>query len=238
MTADEHERGSARDPPTLYSKPEEGGVSQVMHCGGIVVLGIALLAGCGGSSPGASQPAGNNEAGPDAAGALTSQDAASDDMSPASNDSATIVDSGADSAGLPDVAGGDATCLATGGDCTSTPNACCSGICLAPANPMEHYFCADPCMTGGTACASGCCASPSNTTQMACAPRGFCTATCAGPGVACTTPYDCCVGHTCVTTNTGTCAAICTQNAQCASGCCAPLANASINVCSARQFCP
>jgi hypothetical protein len=137
---------------------------------------------------------------------------------------------------LPEASTTVPACLAAGVVCTSTPNSCCSGICSAPLTGSEQSVCAAPC-TIDAQCASGCCAPEINTGMLACAPRGFCLATCAGPSAACTTSLDCCANETCVTTNGGSCASLCTVNADCLSGCCAPLSNASVSVCSAFQFC-
>jgi hypothetical protein len=137
---------------------------------------------------------------------------------------------------LPEASTTVPACLAVGVVCTSTPNSCCSGICSAPVTGTAQFVCAAPCATDAE-CASGCCAPEVNTGMLACAPRGFCAATCAEPSDACTSPLDCCSGETCVTTNGGSCAALCTVNADCLSGCCAPLGNASVSVCSAYQFC-
>jgi hypothetical protein len=201
----------------------------------------------GGTTDGASP--GSDAASPDAGdeAATSGADAESGDATfeaeaaaAAGNDAGGVTDGGNQdgAAAMSDAASGadGAACLPASNDCTSAPNTCCSGICVLPANAMEHAFCADPC-TSGTACASGCCTTLTNTGQTACAGRGFCAATCAAPGAACTTPYDCCAGATCVTTNGGSCASICTLGSQCVSGCCAPLTNASISVCSAPQFC-
>ena len=135
-------------------------------------------------------------------------------------------------------AGAPSSCLPTSTDCTSTPNACCSGICSVPTTiPGAHAFCAARC-TAGSQCKSGCCAPEQNTGMMACAPRGFCSNTCSASGAACITPEDCCAGNTCVGTNGGSCAFICTKTTDCTSMCCAPLTNSTLSVCSARQFCP
>jgi hypothetical protein len=54
---------------------------------------------------------------------------------------------------------------------------------------------------------------------------------CSGAGATCAGSAVCCLGFTCVTTNGGSCAASCTQDSQCASGCCTQLSNAAESVC-------
>jgi hypothetical protein len=134
-------------------------------------------------------------------------------------------------------AGGAGSCLADSADCTSTPNACCSGVCLENANnPSQQHFCAAVC-TIDSQCNSGCCATLTNSSIKACDARGFCPETCAVAGVACTGQGDCCANETCVTPS-NTCAANCTRGAQCASGCCAALSNTSATgVCSDPIYC-
>src|SRR5262249_17908555 len=128
------------------------------------------------------------------------------------------------------------SCLATTSDCTSAPNNCCSGICLAKVgDPAHHDFCADPC-TVDSQCASGCCAMLTHTTQRACSSRGFCPETCMQSGTACTSNDDCCAGNLCVTPS-NTCAAVCTSGAQCVSGCCALLSDGITAVCSNPIYC-
>jgi hypothetical protein len=134
-------------------------------------------------------------------------------------------------------AGGAPSCLANSTDCTSTPNACCSGVCLENLNdPSQAHYCAAVC-TADSQCESGCCATLSDSTTKACGQRGFCPETCAAAGVACTTSADCCANETCVTPS-NTCAANCTTGSQCESGCCAALTNTSATgVCSDPIYC-
>lgn len=187
---------------------------------GCCVWYLVVLAGCGSSSGG--PLTGGREADADVQGDSAAFDAAAD-----VTEATTAKDSATEGS----------SCLVTGADCTSTPNACCSGNCSVPAMAGEHSFCATPCASGSD-CASGCCAAEANTGMLVCEPRGFCAATCAMSGAECLTTEDCCANNECVTTNGGSCAAICTTNAQCASNCCAPLSNSSVSVCSATQFCP
>ena len=144
---------------------------------------------------------------------------------------------GSSSGGSSGSSSGGTSCLAAGTECTSTPNACCSGMCDAPETTTGQAFCAASC-SSASECQSGCCAPVQGSSQMACSPIGFCANTCHGASGACTANTDCCLNYECVATNGGTCAAICTSNSQCQSGCCAPLSNASVSVCSAPQFCP
>jgi hypothetical protein len=132
--------------------------------------------------------------------------------------------------------GGSGTCLADSADCTSTPNGCCSGVCLENGGSSQQHTCAAVC-TADSQCVSGCCATLTNTTLKACSARGFCPETCAAAGVACTGSADCCANETCVTPS-NTCAANCTTGAQCVSGCCAGLSNTSATgVCSDPIYC-
>jgi len=132
--------------------------------------------------------------------------------------------------------GGGGQCLATGTDCTATPNACCSGICFNKVgDPAHHAACAAAC-TQDADCLSGCCTMLVGTAVKSCAPRGFCIETCMAPGTACLTTDDCCAGNTCVTPS-NTCAANCTSNAECVSGCCALLQGGAGAVCSNPIYC-
>jgi hypothetical protein len=149
---------------------------------------------------------------------------------PTPQDGSTSADTGTSSADTGE------SCLASGAECTSTPNGCCSGLCDAPTTTTGQAYCAAAC-TDAAECMSGCCAPVANSSSMACSPRGFCANTCSGASGACTANTDCCQNFECVGTNGGTCAAVCTENSECESGCCAPLTNASVSVCSADQFC-
>jgi len=141
-------------------------------------------------------------------------------------------------------AGSGPQCLAVGVNCTSTPNNCCSGLCINDLSDLSQpAICARTC-TAASECASGCCSTVQNTTLSVCGPRGFCSDTCARPGSSCTGDTDCCVGTSglqaaCISINGGvsTCADKCTQNSGCVSACCAPVNNSQFSVCSAPQFC-
>jgi hypothetical protein len=152
----------------------------------------------------------------------------------------------ADASNTKDDAATGPTCLANGTVCTSTPAACCSGICSADlSNPSNPDVCAAACTTDAD-CESGCCAPLANQpTVMSCAPRGFCSSTCAAIGSSCTAATDCCLAAggdepLCVGENGGatTCAAACTVDTDCVSGCCVPLTNGNASACQAAQFCP
>jgi hypothetical protein len=54
---------------------------------------------------------------------------------------------------------------------------------------------------------------------------------CSGAGATCAGSAACCLGFTCITANGGICAASCTVDSQCQSGCCTPLSNAAESVC-------
>ena len=138
---------------------------------------------------------------------------------------------------------GSPTCLADSVVCTSTPNACCSGICSADtSDPTQPSYCAASCTTGAE-CESGCCAPLQGSSQMSCAGVGFCANTCKAPGDSCTATEDCCldngISQQCVGVTGGatTCASECTTDADCVSGCCALLTNLGVSVCAAVQFC-
>jgi hypothetical protein len=67
----------------------------------------------------------------------------------------------------------------------------------------------------------------------------FCLPKCLEPGKACSFTSDCCSGNLCVTNGTiSVCAAMCASNAQCKSGCCAPVPGTGSSVCSPPSFCP
>jgi len=140
--------------------------------------------------------------------------------------------------------GGSGTCLAVGTICTSTPNACCSGICQSDvSDPTQPALCAAAC-TSGAGCESGCCAPLQNSTLMSCAPRGFCSSTCAATATSCTESTDCCLGANnatpiCIAFTSGAlCGVECTDNSQCDSGCCAPLMGSPTSACLPKQYCP
>ena len=217
---------------------------------GKVALLVVLLAGCSSaSSTPAAQPSetadsggpgrSENDAssssslpttGSDSGGPGRSENDASSSSSPMPGS-----DSGGSGTDASESADGVA-CLPAGTVCTSTPNACCSGVCSEPTTTSGQAVCAAPCSSGSD-CASGCCAPVTGATGTYCSPIGFCPNLCMQAGSACQADTDCCRGETCVTTNGGSCAANCTANTDCMSGCCAPLNNSSVSVCSAPQFC-
>lgn len=141
-------------------------------------------------------------------------------------------------------AGAAGQCLAVGVNCTSTPNACCSGVCANDvSDPSQPAHCAQEC-TAASQCASGCCATLAGSNKSACGPRGFCPDTCVKAGGSCSVDTDCCLGAggdqpACISANGGgsTCADKCVLNTDCVSRCCVPVKNAQFSVCSAPQFC-
>lgn len=58
-------------------------------------------------------------------------------------------------------------------------------------------------------------------------------AACGEAGATCGGSVACCGSMTCIDVNGGTCAAICTLDSQCASGCCAPISTGAFKACSA-----
>jgi len=60
--------------------------------------------------------------------------------------------------------------------------------------------------------------------------------TCEQPGATCSANGDCCGGEVCIADDSA-CHSTCGSNAECNSGCCAPVANESYSVCAAASYC-
>jgi hypothetical protein len=77
---------------------------------------------------------------------------------------------------------------------------------------------------GGRICDDGKCTEPQ-------------TGACVEPGNICVGP-ECCEGSICVSDGSSSvCAAECTSNSQCNSGCCAPVSGTDKSVCSPAEYC-
>jgi hypothetical protein len=129
-------------------------------------------------------------------------------------------------------------CIAAGGNCRGTSNACCNGTtCVFDTKDTSKAVCAATCLKDSQ-CNSGCCKVLIEGTEAVCAPATYCAGSCSAPGQDCRS-RACCANATCVdSTVTGTsCAARCAVSSQCASGCCAPLDNTGELVCSPATFC-
>jgi len=64
------------------------------------------------------------------------------------------------------------------------------------------------------------------------------SAECVTPGEVCAGTPECCEDTICVSDGASSvCAAVCTSNAQCNSGCCAPVSDTDKSVCSPDAFC-
>lgn len=133
--------------------------------------------------------------------------------------------------------GGSMQCRAANADCTDDVESCCNGTtCVSPADAPTTGVCATNCLQPSD-CVSGCCVQLTNLTTAVCAPADYCA--CLTPGTSCLDNVEgCCTDSTCVETVDETvCAANCTDNSECNSGCCAPLSNSTTRVCSPATFC-
>jgi hypothetical protein len=130
--------------------------------------------------------------------------------------------------------GAQSVCGDAGADCTDDPSACCAGaLCVRDGRTAT---CRSRC-SADNECNSGCCAKTS-LGDLVCSLPQYC-GLCAAPGAACGANSACCPGATCTLNAQGAsyCADNCTKNSDCMSGCCAPLGNASIMVCSDVAYC-
>lgn len=211
------------------------------------VLAVAVLLGCGGSSGGASDDAGVTAAA--AAGhhaADASSGAADAATAPITRDAAismadagaTFVDAATGSTGNAGAGPVDAgpQCLSAGADCLDDPSRCCDNTTCVRYGQVA--ICSAIC-THDIECATKCCAPVTNTTVSACGKPEYC-GLCIGAGADCLSDVNgCCPGSTCAVDGLGNayCADTCTKNSACMSGCCAPLSNSSVKICSALKYC-
>jgi len=143
-----------------------------------------------------------------------------------------------------DAGGGTTTttsgqCVEPGTACSTAAGgaSCCNGaICVFDVKDSTKEICATTCLRDDQ-CNSGCCKTLQNGSAAVCAPASYCSA-CVSAGGSCAGGKTCCGGGICVVTSTDTtCADTCTADAQCTSGCCAPLTNSTTKVCSPPSFC-
>lgn len=133
--------------------------------------------------------------------------------------------------------GGSPQCRMANADCTDDVGACCNGTtCVSDVNDETSAVCATNCLDN-TNCASGCCVPLTNLTTAVCAPAEYCA--CISAGNSCLdNTGGCCADSICIDSAGSTvCAATCTDNSECNSGCCAPLTNSTTRVCSPVSFC-
>jgi hypothetical protein len=135
----------------------------------------------------------------------------------------------------------DNPCKKTGDSCMqgdgTTPSECCRGTCVESATP-DYAGCRPTCTTGAD-CDTGCCIPFSNSE------RGFCVAalycSCLAIDEHCgDSAVECCEGSLCAgaTVADYRCTQLCTQPADCPSGCCRALADNSKSVCQPAENCP
>jgi hypothetical protein len=135
-------------------------------------------------------------------------------------------------------AGGAAApvCGIPGAACPSGTGCCAGETCLAMSS---GNICASNCTNDGQ-CESGCCTALQGGAGAVCAPASYCPApACADSDQSCV-DVACCSGLTCVNDGTAmvtVCAAPCSDDSQCASGCCLPLASGNGAVCSPPSYC-
>jgi hypothetical protein len=137
-----------------------------------------------------------------------------------------------------------AVCRQAGDSCAGAAASCCSGTTCVNFPELGGAFCSANCTTGGD-CVSGCCAPLTSGSGSVCAPAARCAGCKKAGEENCQGDDDCCNGSSCIAelnsqgqvTRT-VCKDYCTANANCYSGCCAPVQNQTYRVCSAPNFCP
>src|SRR5262249_20347220 len=137
--------------------------------------------------------------------------------------------------------GGTHQCFPDQSICNADPAGCCLGLRCVSATGAPNAVCTPQCVRN-TDCSSGCCAPLKDGSAKGCAPAQYCAGACIDAGGSCTSAASsCCPGTQCVyddaTVSTASCAALCDFDADCVSGCCAPLADGSGSVCSDTSYC-
>jgi hypothetical protein len=145
--------------------------------------------------------------------------------------------------GAPPGGGGAPECRQQGAPCAALAPCCSGSTCVADPLLPGRGTCERVCLTSGD-CPSRCCTplADADVPTSVCAPLLYC-APCRSEGLSCLDdPGSCCAGTACAYDDdsglSASCAAVCEADAQCTTGCCAPVAEGSATwVCSDPLFC-
>jgi hypothetical protein len=133
-------------------------------------------------------------------------------------------------------------CQVEGGPCNTGSDYCCDGFTCGATSLQSGYYCMKNCVAHGE-CSTGCCAPLGDSGITVCLDQVFCPSIfCHKAEEPCLDGLPCCEGLACAvfgtTTQTSACKPRCTDHAECATGCCAPLGDSGIKVCLGQSYCP
>lgn len=151
--------------------------------------------------------------------------------------------SGSGGAGAGGTAGTGGACLAANALCDANPTNCCAGTFCLQASGIAAQ-CQQRC-DDNSDCASNCCLEAGDNNDRICAPSSLC----GGPGPQCESTVgaacgagvaNCCSELLCISSSTPEfvgCQEGCTDESDCASGCCRPTSNAAVSFCVDARYC-
>jgi hypothetical protein len=133
-------------------------------------------------------------------------------------------------------------CHEENGLCGTDVDYCCDGFACGSTTLDPTFHCMKIC-AGHAECSTGCCAELGDSGIGVCLPQLFCPEIfCSGEEETCGSGTPCCAELACAvfdtTPPTSACKPICTQHAECSTGCCAELGDSGITACLAQSFCP
>lgn len=133
---------------------------------------------------------------------------------------------------------GSLACRDEGASCESATDCCAGASCLSTSTESGGYRCKRNC-TNHSECQTGCCARVDGLTSLVCLDPVFCPGSCHPEEAACQHDYHCCAGLACAIFDkqTSACKPVCTQGADCPSGCCVPLGQTGVSVCLDAIYC-
>jgi len=166
-----------------------------------------------------------------------------DDGASASGGASGSAGSGGSSAGSGGGAGTGGSCLPADALCDADPTNCCAGTFCLQASGIAGQ-CQQRC-TDDSECATNCCLEAGDNNDRICAPANLCGGV--GPqcestvGAACGAGVaNCCSEFLCISSSTpefNGCQESCSDETDCASGCCRPTSNAAVNFCVDARYC-
>jgi hypothetical protein len=137
---------------------------------------------------------------------------------------------------------GQPICHVENGACGTSEDLCCEGYACGTTHLVQTPHCMKIC-TGHAECATGCCSGLGDSGITVCLPQVFCPDIfCGVEDQSCGLDEPCCDGLACAvlgtTQTTSLCKPVCTQHAECATGCCAPLGSSGVSACLPQSYCP
>ena len=158
-------------------------------------------------------------------------------------DARVVEDAGSrDSATTTDAGQSAPACHEENGACGTSADFCCEGYACGTTNLDPSLHCMKICVEHAE-CSTGCCAPLGDSDISVCLPQLFCPEIfCRTEEETCAGDTPCCAGLICTifnsTPETSACKPICTQHAECATGCCAPVGTSGTSACLPQSFCP